>query len=95
MIVPDFQEIRRFFKQNGIPTCPDGDLILHEQAQELIKREVDEVNATLPHHERIQYYTVLRRSFSIESGELTPTLKLKRRVIFEKFHDEIARMYVN
>ena len=95
LIVPDFQEIRRFFKQNGIPTCPDGDLIIHEQAHELIKRQVDEVNATLSHHERIQYYTVLRRSFSIESGELTPTLKLKRRVIFEKFHDEIARMYVN
>jgi long-chain acyl-CoA synthetase len=56
---------------------------------------VDEVNETLPRYEQIKYYKVLDKAFSIESGELTPTLKLKRRIVFEKFKDDIEKLYIN
>ncbi len=93
LIVPDFQKLRRFAKQNDIPAGSDTDIISNEQVKTLLKRQVDEVNETLPRYEQIQYHTVLNKPFSIESGELTPTLKIKRRVVLEKFKDEIEAMY--
>ncbi len=93
LIVPDFQAVRRFLKDNGIAACPDEKMVAQEPVVSLIKKQVDEVNATLPHHEQIQYYKILGRPFSIESGELNPTLKLKRRVVLENFRDEIESLY--
>jgi long-chain acyl-CoA synthetase len=95
LIVPDFQELHRFSKHSGIPACSDKDLVESAQIKELIKKQVDEVNETLPRYEQIKYYKVLDKSFSVESGELTPTLKLKRRIVFEKFKDDIEKMYTN
>jgi long-subunit acyl-CoA synthetase (AMP-forming) len=85
LIVPDFQELHRFSKHNGIPACSDKDLISSEQVKELIKKQVDEVNEKLPRY----------KPFSVETGELTPTMKLKRRIVFENFKDEIESMYPN
>ena len=56
---------------------------------------MDEVNETLPRYEQIKYYKVLDKAFSVETGELTPTLKLKRRIVFEKYKDEIESLYAN
>jgi len=61
----------------------------------LIQKQIDEVNETLPRYEQIKYYKVLDKPFSVESGELTPTLKLKRRIVLEKYKDEIENMYQN
>lgn len=95
LIVPDFHELHRFAKHNGIPACSDKDLIASEPVKELIKKQMDEVNETLPRYEQIKYYKVLDKPFSVESGELTPTLKLKRRIVLEKYKDEIESLYVN
>ena len=93
LVVPDFQELHRFSKHNGIPACSDKDLLANEQVKELIQKQVDEVNEALPRYEQIKYYKLLDKPFSVETGELTPTLKLKRRIVFEKFKDEIESMY--
>jgi len=93
LIVPDFPELHRFSKHNGIPACSDKDLIENEEIKALFKKQVDEVNEALPRYEQIKYYKVLDKTFSVESGELTPTLKLKRRIVFEKFKDDIESMY--
>ena len=61
----------------------------------LIKKQVDEVNETLPRYEQIKYYKVLDNAFSVETGELTPTLKLKRRIVFDKYKDDIESLYKN
>jgi long-chain acyl-CoA synthetase len=95
LIVPDFQELQRFAKHNDIPACSDKDLISNETIKDLIKKQIDEVNEKLPRYEQIKYYKVLDKPFSVESGELTPTMKLKRRIVFEKFKDEIESLYVN
>jgi len=95
LIVPEFSELHRFCKHNNIPACSDKDLLSNEQVKELIKKQVDEVNETLPRYEQIKYYKVLEKAFSVESGELTPTLKLKRRIVFEKYKDDIEKLYNN
>jgi len=93
LIVPDFPELHRFAKHNGIPACSDKDLLENEQIKELFKKQVDEVNEALPRYEQIKYYKLLDKPFSVETGELTPTLKLKRRIVFEKYKDDIESLY--
>jgi long-chain acyl-CoA synthetase len=95
LIVPDFQELHRFSKHNGIPACSDKDLVENDEIKKLIQKQIDEVNETLPRYEQIKYYKVLDKPFSVESGELTPTLKLKRRIVLEKYKDDIENLYVN
>jgi long-chain acyl-CoA synthetase len=93
LIVPDYQELRRYCKHNGIPDSANKDLIAHEKIKELFQKQIDEVNETLPRYEQIKYYKIMEAPFSVESGELTPTLKLKRRIVFEKYKNDIESMY--
>jgi long-chain acyl-CoA synthetase len=95
LIVPDFQELQRYAKHNSIAECSNADLVQNEQIKALIQKQIDEVNETLPRYEQIKYYKVLDKPFSVESGELTPTLKLKRRIVFERYKDEIEKLYQN
>ncbi|MCV5918139.1 hypothetical protein OFN60_32440, partial [Escherichia coli] len=55
--------------------------------------QIDEINKGLSRFETIKAFELLDKEFSVEGGELTPTLKLKRRVIDEKYKDVIDRMY--
>jgi long-chain acyl-CoA synthetase len=64
-----------------------------EKAEALIQVVVDQVNEKLPPWEKIKKFALLDAEFSIQTGELTPSMKLKRRVIHEKFSDRIARIY--
>jgi len=95
LIVPDFKEVRRYAKSRGIQADSEKDLIANPEIKGLIKQQVDDVNAGLARYEQIKYYTILDKPFSVETGELTPTLKVKRRVIQEKFKKEIESMYKN
>ena len=58
-----------------------------------IQKHLDEMNSKLARVEQIKKFTVLSRNFSVEDGELTPTLKVKRRVVNEHFSDDIESMY--
>jgi long-chain acyl-CoA synthetase len=58
-----------------------------------VQRAVDEVNSDLSRFEQIKRFTILSRDFTLEAGEVTPTLKLKRRVCLEHFSDEIEALY--
>ena len=60
-----------------------------------IQSGVDTVNEMFARVEHVRKFTVLPRNFSIEDGELTPTQKIKRRVIHDKYSDEIEAMYVD
>jgi long-chain acyl-CoA synthetase len=88
LIVPDWNAVTK----RGFAGRPD-DLARDERVISLIKARVDEVNKTLGSWETIKYFTLLPRAFSEEEGEMTPTLKIKRRVISERYGDEIESMY--
>ena len=62
-------------------------------AQQLVQELVDDVNRDRVHVEQIKRFSILPRDFSQEEGEITPTLKLRRRVVQEHFRDEIEQLY--
>ena len=62
-------------------------------ADEVVRREIDAINARLAPFEQIKRFALLEREFTFDGGELTFTLKLKRRVIDEHYREEIERLY--
>jgi len=69
------------------------ELIKHPLVVERIQKEVDMANEQLPRYMQIKYYRILPAPFSIEGGEMTPTMKLKKRVIEDKYKDLLDSMY--
>lgn len=63
--------------------------------RELIEMEIEQRNKNLASYESIKKFEILPRDFSIEGGELTPTLKVKRKAVVEKYKDEIESLYEN
>lgn len=80
---------------NGMNSCIEvgEDVVSNPMVKELIEGEIQRINEYLEDYETIKQYAVLPRKFTEERGELTPTLKLKNRVIFEHYGDVIENMY--
>ncbi|MDT8272667.1 MAG: long-chain fatty acid--CoA ligase, partial [Desulfomonilia bacterium] len=93
LIVPDLKELKTFARRNSLPYETEEDLVCHRIIIDLIQAEVNAVNDTLPRYEQIKYFTLLDRPFTEQDGELTPTLKLKRTMILEKYRERIDQMY--
>ena len=89
LIVPDFDHLKRFAKEKGIEFKDESELIQNEQVRKLIKDEIDAVNKTMADFERVKRHDLLSKPFSIESGELTPSMKVKRKVVKEKYAAQI------
>ncbi len=93
LIVPDIETIRRHAKKHRISFESNDDLLDNPTIQKLVQDQVERVNDKLARYEQVKYYTILKEPFSEETGELTPTLKVKRRVVNEKYKDLIEGMY--
>jgi long-chain acyl-CoA synthetase len=91
LIVPNYENINKRLARNGY--VPEEPLKNDKKIQELIQREVDEVNETLSPWETVKKFNLLEKPLTIESGELTPTLKVKRPVVMEKYDEEIEALY--
>jgi len=87
VIVPNYRAVGN---QDG---ATEDDPISREHARQMIQAVIDSVNANLPHWEQVKRFVLCDAPFTIETGELTPTLKLKRRVIVAKYASEIKQMY--
>jgi long-chain acyl-CoA synthetase len=85
LIVPDFDHLKQFAKEKGLGLKSEQEFVADQQVQALMKSEIDVVNKTLADFERVKRYELLDKGFSIESGELTPSLKVKRKVVREKY----------
>lgn len=80
---------------NGMNTCVHvgADVVSHPMVRELVDAEIEKVNSELDGYERIKKYIILPAKFTETNGMLTPTLKVKNRVVFEKYAKEIEAMY--
>ena len=85
---------RRYAKKRAISYIDIEDLANNQHVKALFEKRIAELNKDFPSYKTIKYFSILPREFSIEGGELTPTLKLKRKVIYEKYKDIIDEMYV-
>ena len=94
LVIPDFGVLAR---RVGLPPPVDRDateaLVRRDDARALVQAAIDELNAGLAQFERIKRFSLLPATFSVETGELTPTLKVKRRVIEERYRTVIDDLY--
>jgi long-chain acyl-CoA synthetase len=96
LIVPDFAALERRLQQLGRPPAASREeLIVREDVVALYQEVVDALNRELAQFERIKKIALLPREFSIESGELTPTLKVKRKVVEARWKGEIEAIYAD
>jgi long-chain acyl-CoA synthetase len=93
LIVPEFAALERRLKDLGRPPAARAELVTRSDVQALYQEIVDGLNRDLSQFERIKRIAVLPREFSIESGELTPSLKVRRKVVEEKWRDQIEALY--
>jgi long-chain acyl-CoA synthetase len=95
LLVPDFESLEAWAAKQGIGAA-GGDrkaLVARPEARALYAAEVERVNEGLAHYEQIVRWALLPDDFSVETGELTPTQKVKRRVIDKKYAAEIEALY--
>lgn len=94
LIVPDFEKVERFAAEKGIRYGSMADLVKDEKVVNLIRECVESANRQLARYETIKRFAVLDSDFTLEGGELTPTLKVKRKVVTEKFKGLLDSFYV-
>lgn len=93
LIVPSMPNLIDWMQHKGIPFTTNEDAIHHPKVLELFRELVDSFNRFFNQVEQVKKFELLPNEWTIDSGELTPTLKLKRKVIMEKYSDVIARIY--
>jgi len=93
LISPNFQALERWAAQNGVTTKDHKELVKDPKVKKRYEEIVKQVNTGLEHHETIKRVGVVEEEWNIDSGELTPTMKLKRRVITEKYKKTIEAFY--
>jgi long-chain acyl-CoA synthetase len=94
LVTPNMERLIELAHQENIHYFDVEDLVTNEKVRTLFEERIGAVNARLPSYETIKKFVILPRDFSVEGGELTPTLKLKRKVICEKYKNQIDRLYL-
>ncbi|KAG4069289.1 hypothetical protein HA402_012142 [Bradysia odoriphaga] len=93
LIVPSFNNLRNWAQKRGISTTSNEELVKNPEVLDLYKQAVDKYNQFFSHIEQVKKYVLLPKEWTVDAGELTPTLKAKRKVILEKFKKEIDSIY--
>ncbi len=95
LLVPDFEVLAVWARDQGLDPADRAALVQDPRVRRLFQEEVDRVNATLAHYEAIQAWELVPQEFTLDTGELTPTLKVKRRVIHQKYGHVIDSLYAD
>ena len=93
LIIPEYRLLEEYARKNNIAFESREDLCANEQIHSMMLERIETLQQQLAHYEQVKRFTLVPHHFSMENGELTNTLKLKRRVINENYKDEIDKMY--
>ena len=93
LVTLDEEAIQPWAEANGLADAGYTEIVSSMQAREMVQSYVDELNAGLNRHEQIKRFHILGRDLTVEDGELTPSLKLRRKVVADKFKGDIEEMY--
>lgn len=95
LIVPSVANIRKYMKDHNMPAAPDSNdaLVKMPEVIELVQKQVDKFNPLFSHPEQIKKFALLPNEWTIDGGEMTPTIKLKRKVIEQKYANVIEGIY--
>lgn len=94
LIVPQWDNIHHWCQLHDIEFTSIQDMVNNQRLFDRVWKEVDELTKDLGKWERPKKLILVQHEWSVETGELTPTLKLKRKVILKKYHDAIESLYV-
>ena len=93
LIIPEYRLLEEYARKNGIDFETREDLCANERIHDMMQERIETLQQQLAHYEQVKRFTLVAHHFSMENGELTNTLKLKRRVINENYKAEIEKMY--
>jgi long-chain acyl-CoA synthetase len=93
LIVPSVPNLKEWMQLKGIPFTTIEDAVHHPRVLELYMELIDSFNKFFNHVEQVKKFELIPHEWTIETGELTPTLKLKRKVIMEKYKSAVERIY--
>lgn len=93
LIVPDYKQVEKFAEDHHIAYTDMKDLLLKPEIETLFRMRIDTLQQQFAHYEQIKRFTLLPEPFSMERGELTNTLKIKRPVLLKNYAKEIEKMY--
>lgn len=93
LIVPVYSAVKDYAARHNISYSSMDDLLAHSMITDLFKARIDTLQQQFAHYEQVKRFTLLTRPFSMEQGELTNTLKIRRNVVAEHFAAEIDKMY--
>ena len=93
LVVPNFAALERFAREQGLGCGSPAELARHPRIVEQVQKDVDGLCADLAPYERIKKVAVLEREFSIAEGEITPTMKIRRREVERRYYDVIEKLY--
>ncbi|HWN09029.1 MAG TPA: long-chain fatty acid--CoA ligase [Pyrinomonadaceae bacterium] len=93
LIVPDWERVESYAQLKGIKTASRAELCKHPRIIDLFERQVAGLMPDLAQYEKVKKVALLENELTIEGGEMTPTLKVKRRVVDEKYRDVIDQLY--
>lgn len=93
LIVPEYKMVELYAQQHGIVYASVADLLKNEKIIRLFQERIDTLQQTFAHYEQIKTFTLLPEPFSMERGELTNTLKVKRKAVAENYKEVIEKMY--
>ena len=93
LLTPNIERIINFAREQGISYIDIEELVNNRKIKDLFAKRIEALNENFPPYETIKYFAIVPREFSIEGGELTPTLKMKRKVIYEKYKELVDDLY--
>ncbi|WP_313093747.1 AMP-dependent synthetase/ligase [Chryseobacterium flavum] len=93
LIVPNFEFLQDFIKKNNIPFTTWEDAVKNDKVTAFYKDKIKELQQHLADYEKVKKFTLMPVEFDINTGEITPTLKVKRNVVIKKYADIIEEMY--
>lgn len=93
LVVPDFEALREYADSHKIPYSSEQDLAKNETIYKLLETDIAQLQKKLANYERVRKFVLLEKPFTIESGEITPSMKVRRKIIEEKYNSLIEEMY--
>ncbi len=95
LIVPNYLNLSEWATKNGVAAKTPADLVKNAEVQKLFRDAIEDKNKNFGSWETVKKFELMEKEWSIDGGELTPTMKVKRKVVLEKYKDQIDKIYAN
>ncbi|QDP85929.1 long-chain fatty acid--CoA ligase [Chryseobacterium sp. SNU WT5] len=93
LIIPNFEALQEQLEKKNIPFTSWEEIVETDSVKEFYREKIDEIQKGLSGFEKVKKFTIMPAEFEINSGEITPTLKVKRNVVLKKYADVVDKMY--